>query len=447
MNLKLKYYKQTGELTKVGLYYHIPVSVEESYRDEKFANLSCPICKSGPNQIIRHSKYKYAALDISFRDTPSKLIIERIRYKCNICGSTFVEALPGINEHFKITDRAFEVVKEYIEQKQKTYTAVSQEIGMSMQAVRNIAHFLTETSTNTSSNFKTPSALGIHEFKLLSTYVTIITNIESKKIINIIPRRNIKLLQEYINNLQDKDQIKYIFADVSPFSINSIKNIIQEVGLAKTKLLIDRNKIATTLSSKFLAAILEILSPVLTQKDKIDSRYISAKMLSYAEQGNIEKAEDIIHDMVIKYQKQSQILQTLYEKYKILIRLIYIPSKNDIKNLRISFIKNNNLNQIERELSQIIINFEQEIFTSKKQIISLEYRNHITQLFKNLKKLKSTYAIGELWDHLLSLKYYSLDASNEKMLRSYTKLYSKKEMEQNEGFNIKILNEILTNLS
>lgn len=172
-----------------------------------------------------------------FYDTPMHgkrvgITVNRQRYRCKNCGSTFFENLWDMDDKRMATVRLVEYIQK--QSLNRTFTSIAVEVGMDEKTIRNIfrdyVSFLAETV-----KFETPRFLGIDEIHILKKPRCVVANIEENTIIDLLFNRNKETVTRYLMNLPNKEKIQYVAMDMwQPY-----REAVNDV-FSKAKIIVDK---------------------------------------------------------------------------------------------------------------------------------------------------------------------------------------------------------------
>lgn len=92
----------------------------------------CPEC--GFDKLYKHSSRKQLIMDLPIRLKRVGLQLNRRRYKCRECGTTFWERLVSIDEKRSMTKRLVESIEQA--SMSKTFVEVAENVGVDEKTVR-----------------------------------------------------------------------------------------------------------------------------------------------------------------------------------------------------------------------------------------------------------------------------------------------------------------------
>lgn len=147
----------------------------------------CPEC--GFDKLYKHSSRKQLIMDLPIRLKRVGLQLNRRRYKCRKCNSTFWERLISVDEKRSMTRRLIESIEN--QSMSKTFVVVAESVGVDEKTIRNV--FKDYVAFKESEyQFETPKWLEIDEIHIIRKPRLVLTNIERKTIFDIKPNRNKK---------------------------------------------------------------------------------------------------------------------------------------------------------------------------------------------------------------------------------------------------------------
>ncbi|UVI31561.1 transposase family protein [Paenibacillus spongiae] len=145
-------------------------------------------------------------MDLPIHGKRVGLLIKRQRYRCRDCRQTFWERLDHtINEKRSCTNRLL----SYIEKQsiKRTFTSISEDVGLNEKTIRNIFYDYINRLEETI-RFETPNWLGIDEIHIIKPRC-VLTNIEERTLLDIIPNRNKETVIGYLSRLPNRGRIQF----------------------------------------------------------------------------------------------------------------------------------------------------------------------------------------------------------------------------------------------
>ncbi|MHB8176879.1 MAG: ISL3 family transposase [Vulcanimicrobiaceae bacterium] len=137
------------------------------------------------------------------------------RFRCNVCGKTAYESLPHISERRAMTTRLEKKVGEW--SLKRTFASVAEEVGVDERSVRRIFQdHITDLEAEV--RFEAPRWLGIDEIHIIKKPRAVISNVESRTIVNLLRDRNKRTVTAYLHALEGRDRVQYVAMDMwSPY--------------------------------------------------------------------------------------------------------------------------------------------------------------------------------------------------------------------------------------
>lgn len=190
----------------------------------------CPHCGTVAN-LYKHTKHNQLIMDLPMHGKQVGIHVIRQRYKCRECNQTFYERLPRMDEKRGCTSRLL----EYIEKQslKRTFVSLAVEIGLDEKTIRNIFRDYVNRLEKTF-RFQTPQWLGIDEIHLIKPRC-VIANIQNNTIIDILPDRNKSTVINYLQNLPDRQQIKYVAMDMWQPYRDAVKLVLPQAKIVVDK--------------------------------------------------------------------------------------------------------------------------------------------------------------------------------------------------------------------
>jgi transposase len=180
----------------------------------------CINCQS--KEIYRFGKREQLIKDLPMHAKRVGIYVDTKRYRCKSCGKTFFERLPGVDEKRHMTDRLIAWIgKSSIK---RTFSSIAEEVGITEGTVRLIFKDYVKKLENRI-KFDTPAYMGIDEIHIIKKPRGVITNIESKTIVELLVNRNKVTVIQYLSSLPSKEKIKCVAMDMwEPY-----KDAVQQV--------------------------------------------------------------------------------------------------------------------------------------------------------------------------------------------------------------------------
>ena len=161
----------------------------------------CPEC--GFDKLYKHSSRKQLIMDLPIRLKRVGLQLNRRRYKCCECDSTFWERLISIDEKRSMTKRLVKAIEE--QSMSKTFVEVAENVGVDEKTVRNVFKDYVSFKER-EYQFETPRWLGIDEIHIIRKPRFVMTNVERRAIYDIKTNRNKETAIQRLSEISDRCQ-------------------------------------------------------------------------------------------------------------------------------------------------------------------------------------------------------------------------------------------------
>jgi transposase len=159
---------------------------------------------------------KWGGSDIVVRDLPVQgkrvsLYIRAQRLRCDDCERTAFEPLPAVADGRRMTKRLVAWIGT--QSLRRVYASIGEETGVDEKTVRNIFHdYVRELEASTT--FATPCWLGIDEIHVLKRPRCVLTNVETRTIIDMLSDRNKATVAQRLFRLRDKADVRFVAMDM-----------------------------------------------------------------------------------------------------------------------------------------------------------------------------------------------------------------------------------------
>ena len=169
---------------------------------------TCPHC--GHARLARHG-----VLAPGFRDVPMHgkrvgLIVQRQRYRCLQCRRTFVDAIPGLDDHHRVTERLKIFVAEQV--LSRPFTAVATEVGLDEKTIRAVFRAAVQT-WDQKRHVVTPTMLGIDEV-VLGQPRCVLTNVDAQTLLDMLPNRTYDTVFAYLQQMPQSQRVQWVTMDM-----------------------------------------------------------------------------------------------------------------------------------------------------------------------------------------------------------------------------------------
>ena len=129
-----------------------------------------------------HGRVEILVHDLPVHGKQVGVYVDARRLRCQGCGKTFMETLPGVNDARRMTQRLVKWVGE--RSLRHTFTSIAEEIGVAEGTIRNVfADHVAELERTV--KFQTPHWMGIDEIHIIRRPRAVISNLKNNTAVNI----------------------------------------------------------------------------------------------------------------------------------------------------------------------------------------------------------------------------------------------------------------------
>lgn len=191
------------------------LAVEEQDREYRISAsppepTACPHCGTvGEFQGFGGKEQTF--LDLPVHAKRVGIVIQRKRRRCKSCGRTFYAPIPEMDETRQMTRRLVEHIQR--ESLDRPFVHVADAVGVTEGTVRHIFNEHTK-ELSAGYSYATPAALGIDELYLLGEMRCILTNVEYRTIVDLLPKRDKKTVQAYLSKMKDGHKVEVVVMDM-----------------------------------------------------------------------------------------------------------------------------------------------------------------------------------------------------------------------------------------
>lgn len=167
--------------------------------------------KCGGLRLYRHGTKKTIYADSPTRDKATKLEATVRRYRCRDCNETFLQPLGGVLDERRMTERCADFIarKALIH----TFALVAEEVGVDEKTVRAVAAERMESLT-ANHRPRLPRVLGIDETKIAGELRLVLTDVERRKLLDMLPARDKTTLATWLGHYRDRIVVQVVTIDM-----------------------------------------------------------------------------------------------------------------------------------------------------------------------------------------------------------------------------------------
>ncbi|MFD2657684.1 MULTISPECIES: ISL3 family transposase [Bacillaceae] len=352
--------------------------VEAIYPPER-----CPEC--GFDKLYKHSSRKQLIMDLPIRLKRVGLQLNRRRYKCRECDSTFWERLISIDEKRSMTRRLLESIEE--QSMSKTFVEVAESVGVDEKTVRNVFKDYAAFKER-EYQFETPKWLGIDEIHIIRKPRLVLTNVERRTIYDIKKDRNKDTVIKRLLEIEDRSYIEYVTMDMwKPYK--DAVNIV----LPHAKVVVDKFHVVR-MANQALDSVRKSLRTNMTPKGRrtlMRDRFILLK-----------RRHDLIDRELLLLETWLGNIPDLKEAYELKEEFYKIwdtPSSQEGEKRYINWRQrcvSSNVKDAYKDLVRAVDNWNEEIFNHFDKRLTNAYTESINSIIRHVERLGKGYSFDSL---------------------------------------------------
>lgn len=191
---------------------------------------SCPQC--GFSNVYKHGVKKQLFMDLAMHGKRVGIVVERQRYICRECSSTFFEPLSDMDEKRLATKRLIAWIEE--QSLKRTFVSIADEVGVDEKTIRNIfrdyINYLAEVV-----RFETPTYLGIDEIHIIKKPRCVLANVGENTVVDLLVNRNKDTVVKWLSKLPNKEKVQIVAMDMwNPYR-DAVKAVLPHASIVVDK--------------------------------------------------------------------------------------------------------------------------------------------------------------------------------------------------------------------
>lgn len=168
--------------------------------------------QEGNRSLIRHGIKEREVRDVDMHCKRVRIIIRQRRYKCPSCGSTFYEVIDSIPTNAKTTMRLYKNIQKL--GLKFPFEEVGNRFGISGMTVKRAAEEYIDTH-DAVRVLKAPKVIGIDEAHLNDVMRGVITDIENRQLLEILPDNLKRTVKASIKSMEGYKNIEVATMDMA----------------------------------------------------------------------------------------------------------------------------------------------------------------------------------------------------------------------------------------
>lgn len=170
----------------------------------------CPTCGAATSRV--HDYHHRTIRDLDLRGKRTTLQYRRRRYLCLECGKKFAEECSFAGHYQRFTHRVTAKTIDLL-RRRSSLKAVAEDVGISLSGVNRVLNVLAVPKPA-----ELPEAISFDEFKGNlgeERFQCIVTDPLNHRVLDILPKRTVESIQDYLRSFPNRDKVKYAVMDMN----------------------------------------------------------------------------------------------------------------------------------------------------------------------------------------------------------------------------------------
>jgi transposase len=168
--------------------------------------------------------------DLPIRNKRTRIYYKLQRFRCTACGKTTQQSAPGLNEQHDMTDRLVRYIERDAFKITKTFSALADEIGVSVQSIRNIFTVSAEQLEKIR-RIETPEWLAMDEVYIRKKARGIITDPLRRQVVDILPTNAQVVVSRWLLQIPNRSSVKMVTIDMWPSYLGAIRRLLPQAAI------------------------------------------------------------------------------------------------------------------------------------------------------------------------------------------------------------------------
>lgn len=192
---------------------------------------TCPKC-GVVGELGRHGTKETEYADAPVHGKPTVIRVERKRYRCRACGATSLQPLPDMDENRRMTARCVEYIGN--QALRRTFAQIAEDTGVDERSVRRVAADKIE-EFNAGRVTVAPRQLGIDEVAVLRNPRAIFTDVENRRVLDLLETRTKQAVARWLQLLPQKQFVQVVTIDMWPPYRDAVRAVLPHADVVVDK--------------------------------------------------------------------------------------------------------------------------------------------------------------------------------------------------------------------
>jgi len=170
-----------------------------------------PTCVCAFPKLLLNGRKRTLFFDTPMHGKRVGIWVQRQRYRCKTCCKSHYQSVPHMHSKHDMTNRLVDYIRRF--GTERTFTAISSEIGVDVQTVRRIWREHARKGLDRLQPV-TPVWMGIDELHIMHGFRGVITNVKDRTIVDLLKDRKKDSVIRYLAGLSDAHVITHVAMDM-----------------------------------------------------------------------------------------------------------------------------------------------------------------------------------------------------------------------------------------
>ena len=194
----------------------------------------CERCGDVDAKLYVHSRHKQRYMDTPHHGKRTGLRWNRVRYKCQECGQTFMEFPPRgtMHKNHRMTKRLHDHIAS--RSLRETFTRIAEDVGVDEKTIRNVFREKVK-GLEMLHVVPTPEWLGIDEVYLFNKPRAVLADLGNQEVLDILPTRRKSAVMSFFRKNFKADRVQVVTIDMWKQYRSACQEVLTEADIVVDK--------------------------------------------------------------------------------------------------------------------------------------------------------------------------------------------------------------------
>lgn len=193
---------------------------------------TCPLCGASVQQFGTRPRTFF---DLPIHGKQVQLLARRRRYRCKNTEQkhTFLDPLPGMDEHYAATRRCIQYIEHQALSFDRSFASLARDLGVSESYIRKVVN-ASLPARERQYVLTAPTALGMDEIKV-DGMCAVFTDLTERRLIDMLAKRDGETVKAWLLHLPERERVQVVVMDMwRPYKI-AIQDILPQARIVIDK--------------------------------------------------------------------------------------------------------------------------------------------------------------------------------------------------------------------